>query len=308
MNIFFKLILTLTFFASFFSCKKDDPVQVYSIPYAEQYPKDLTAIETFLKTHKINETVNPGHVDDRDVSFSVVPDGDSASIWGDNATTPKASLLNKIVNSNGVDYKVYYVSLSDGTQQKPYPTDSVCVAYKGRLLDDTTFDQAQNPNWFILGSVIQGWNEIIPLFKTGTSSSGTDGTTIYSDFGAGVMFLPSGLAYYSQGQGLIPPYSPLIFNFKLQNVEYVDNDNDGILSRDEDINLNGILTDDDTDGDGIPNYRDIDDDGDYYTTKSEIKIPGSDPATYYLYSQVPSCSADVSSPTRIRKYLDPSCH
>lgn len=48
-----------------------------------------------------------------------------------------------------------------------------------------------------------------------------------------------------------------------------EDDNDDILAALEDINGNGDLTDDDTDGDGIPNYLDVDDDGDNILTKNE---------------------------------------
>jgi hypothetical protein len=49
----------------------------------------------------------------------------------------------------------------------------------------------------------------------------------------------------------------------------LEDDNDGIPAINEDINGNGDLTDDDTDGDGIPNYLDDDDDGDNVLTKNE---------------------------------------
>ena len=49
----------------------------------------------------------------------------------------------------------------------------------------------------------------------------------------------------------------------------VEDDNDGIPSELEDINGNGNLDDDDTDNDGIPDYLDVDDDGDNVLTSSE---------------------------------------
>jgi hypothetical protein len=57
---------------------------------------------------------------------------------------------------------------------------------------------------------------------------------------------------------------------------FVDDDNDGIASELEDINDNGDLEDDDTDGDGIPNYKDSDDDGDNVKTKDENPDPNGD--------------------------------
>ncbi|OYX27306.1 MAG: hypothetical protein B7Z06_04415 [Flavobacteriales bacterium 32-35-8] len=53
-------------------------------------------------------------------------------------------------------------------------------------------------------------------------------------------------------------------------------DNDGIPAALEDINGNGNLDDDDTDGDGIPNYLDADDDGDNVLTKDENPDPNGD--------------------------------
>jgi len=49
----------------------------------------------------------------------------------------------------------------------------------------------------------------------------------------------------------------------------VEDDDDGIPAELEDINGNGDLEDDDTDGDGLPNYIDADDDGDNVLTKNE---------------------------------------
>jgi hypothetical protein len=55
-----------------------------------------------------------------------------------------------------------------------------------------------------------------------------------------------------------------------------EDDNDGILASLEDINGDGNLDNDDTDGDGIPNYLDFDDDGDNVPTISENPDPNDD--------------------------------
>lgn len=49
-----------------------------------------------------------------------------------------------------------------------------------------------------------------------------------------------------------------------------DDDNDGIPAEFEDINGNGDLLDDDSDNDGIPNFLDVDDDGDNVLTREEL--------------------------------------
>jgi len=53
-------------------------------------------------------------------------------------------------------------------------------------------------------------------------------------------------------------------------ISLTEDDNDGIPAELEDLNGNGDLTDDDTDGDGLPNYIDEDDDGDNVLTRLEI--------------------------------------
>ena len=49
-----------------------------------------------------------------------------------------------------------------------------------------------------------------------------------------------------------------------------DDDNDGIPAEFEDLNGNGDLLDDDSDNDGIPNFLDVDDDGDNVLTRDEL--------------------------------------
>ncbi len=56
-----------------------------------------------------------------------------------------------------------------------------------------------------------------------------------------------------------------------------DTDGDGVYDRLEDLNGNGDLEDDDTDGDGIPNYLDTDDDGDSIPTRDEDIDGDGDP-------------------------------
>lgn len=62
----------------------------------------------------------------------------------------------------------------------------------------------------------------------------------------------------------------------LTETTYVDDDDDGIASEFEDLNGNGNLEDDDTDGDSIPNYKDDDDDGDNVKTILEKPDPNDD--------------------------------
>ena len=58
----------------------------------------------------------------------------------------------------------------------------------------------------------------------------------------------------------------------MYNVETGDQDNDGVVSTLEDRNGNKIEEDDDTDGDGVPDFIDPDDDGDGTPTSVEIEF------------------------------------
>ncbi|MEH6455673.1 MAG: hypothetical protein V7749_05090, partial [Cocleimonas sp.] len=55
-----------------------------------------------------------------------------------------------------------------------------------------------------------------------------------------------------------------------------DDDNDGILTKLEDLNKDNTAINDDTDSDGVPNYLDANDDGDNLLTKAEGFVMDSD--------------------------------
>lgn len=352
MNIFFKITFFLVLATSLFSCQKDEttPPEVV-IPYAFQYPIDLANIEKFMNEYKMIVDANPGETE-FDVTYQKIVNP---------ATEP--SIMNQtdypvehiIVNRSGINYKLYYINFREGIGNKPTAVDSIFVSYKGDFIANTTeivppattattfikpflFENTPNPTWFELETNIEGWKEIITLFKEGTFADGTGGNIIYSNFGAGIMFLPSAFGYYNRALGNIPKYAPLIFSFKLKKIKYKDHDRDRILSKDEDINpdINGIpvgdgfFTNDDADGDGIQNLFDTDDDGDGIPTKVEVRKPipfipnnGKGISPYYPFNNtvdnpltptidesliepkgIPDASVNGTTPTRVRRHLD----
>jgi hypothetical protein len=222
--------------------------------------------------------------------------------------------------------------LREGSGESPCNVDGVMAAYKGDYLEQvtaenvttlttTSFEEVKFPqSFFNLNSTIIGWSEIFPQFKTGTYTSNADGTISHADFGAGVMFIPSGLAYYASGNGSIPSYSPLVFSFKLYEIQRLDHEHDGIPSYLEDLDSDGYMYDyrntinypttpavnkDDTDGDSIPDFLDTDDDGDKYTTLLERKYIDSNGATqYYDFASIPLCTGGNGK----KRYLDATCH
>lgn len=351
MNKIYKLLLTLVVGLLIVSCNKSDgPSITPKRDYAEQYAKDNDSIVKFLQTHYmevVDDTSLPNY---GDVSFTEIPTGGTqTSIW--NETDEHRKLRTRLVDQDNIVYTVYYISFRDGVGVKPCNVDGVYTNYKGTLLNGNVFDQATNPQQLqLLEGVIRGWSEVFPQFASGTYSANGDGTISYADFGAGVMFVPSGLAYYNNPRiATVPAYSPLIFNFKLYEVKRMDQDGDGIPSYLEDLNGDGYIyslgkdeagvnipNPDNTDGDVTlfpngdvsPDYLDLDDDADHVLTKTEITqytnpVTGAkhyysydgaavdDPLTPYDETQgVPSCGTtpDYTTPGRLRKYRDPSCH
>lgn len=337
MNKFKYYFILLVTSLSLFSCSNNndsatvEPLRDYSV----QFTTDNATIEDYLKTYYITVTNHSGFSDDQDVVFTKIESGGTQSpVWSYLNSTSFPKLLTREVKLHNITYKVYYLVLREGIGEKPTNADAVLASYRGDYLTQvaattttaasltaTKFEESKYPqNFFSLTNTITGWSEIFPQFKKGNYTTNADGTVTYSDFGAGVMFLPSGLAYYAAGSGSIPSYSPLVFSFKLYEIQRLDQDSDGILTYLEDLNGDGYVYDfrnttnypttptsnpDDTDGDGIPNFNDVDDDGDNYTTKLEIKNPVT--GLPYSFVTIPDCSGNTTNATRVKKHLDKNC-
>jgi len=273
MRSFFKFI-----FYSFFlilvvySCKKDDS-SVDSVPVNDistQYALEKDSIIEFLQTHFYNYE-----------DFENLPNNSSVellidTISGDNSD--KIPLYDQVSNlmievedenSEMIPHNMYYIINREGNGESPTVADSVFVAYKGLTLDNNTFDVRNTPIWLDNTSVVRGFKELTALLKRGDISTNLNGTYSLTNYGVGLVIMPSALGYYENSAGSILPYSPLIFQINLNTFNTTDHDYDGINSIDEDLNGDHIFANDDTDEDNIPNYRDSDDDGDGVLTKDE---------------------------------------
>lgn len=105
---------------------------------------------------------------------------------------------------SGLQYEI----LTEGNGPKPKATESVKCHYHGTLLDGTVFDssvQRGEPAVFGVNQVIKGWVEALQLMSVGSKWK---------------LFIPSSLAYGSQGAGnSIEPNSTLIFEVELLGIE-----------------------------------------------------------------------------------------
>lgn len=265
------------------SCKKDDD-SFEEVPLrdrTEQQVADLDSLKNYLKTHYYNRSTFeiPGNHTISEIIISELPKDESGNFL------PMPDPENNQLLSEAVDidnpkktkyldteYQYYVLSLNEGGGKNPHFSDKVRVNYEGFLPTGKSFDSSITPIDFELLSLVPGWKEVLPDFKTAESfNENEDGTVTFNNYGLGIMFLPSGLGYYgSPTSGGIPAYSNLMFSFELYQTEIMDHDGDGIPSYLEDLDSDKNLYNDDTDTDRIANFLDNDDDGDRVLTINEM--------------------------------------
>ena len=306
-----------------FSCSKDDSTKKTKPPrlYTAQYPADLDSIENYLKTHSFEVVDEDGRIDVKIDTFIVGNTLGKVSIW-DNTEYPlqfkmvkNDSRLTNLVDGrvdDQVEYKMYYLLLNEGGGKAATRFDSTYVSYRGWRIDNNKqFDQNNTPFWATFPKVTTAETTLIPGFRQFTSmlkaaesiQVGTDGAVSYTNYGVGVVFIPSGIGYFNLPQPTIPAYSPIAFTVRLHSVKERDHDRDGVLSKYE----NGAGVEDlytvDTDGDNIPDFLDIDDDGDGKRTIFEIRNPETGkPFKFEEYDLIPTCPGGT-----LKVYLDPNC-
>jgi len=255
------------------SCSKDDetaPIIVDERDRTEQQIIDKDSLMGYLETHYYNSSVYVGNPNPsiNDLVITVLPDGES--VPADHTLLIDAIEIKTTVFAD-VDYEYYILRLNQGGgADRPNFSDDARVIYSGNLLNEEVFDSAVTPTDFDLTSLVAGWGRVLPEFNIAESFIiNGDGTVSYYNNGLGVMFLPSGLAFFSDNLDGIPIYSPLIFKFELFQTEINDHDLDGVPSYLEDLDGDLNLNNDDTNEDGFPNYVDNDDDGDGTLTIEE---------------------------------------
>lgn len=300
------------------NCKPDDnSAKIVDRDRQEVYNENIKEIETFLKTNSF-EVLEDG------VSFETVANEADNSIWKQ-TDHPLQSITVKNLpytttsqglqkQSDAVDYKMYYIILNEGGGETPMIHDNTFTSYTGYNLDKSVFDKYQfgfwsaYPAYSTYTETIAGYRQILEKIKTATSiTDNGDGTYSYENPGRVLVFIPSGLGYFSSPSGSINAYASIIFDITLITKKDADHDNDGILDKYEDVNGNGDLWDDDTDGDGKPNFLDLDDDGDGYTTRQEITYTdtenGETVQRLYDFEDIPNCPGGT-----VKKHLDKNCH
>ena len=118
-------------------------------------------------------------------------------------------LFQNVRNQSGVGALpsgVNYVIMKAGTGYRPQVTDSVLLHVKGLLPDGKLFEDTyakKVPLRGVPGTFIPGLSEVLQIMPVGSTWR---------------VFIPSALAYAEKGvNGLIPPYSAVIFEVELLN-------------------------------------------------------------------------------------------
>ncbi len=274
------------------SCDKDDgSVPGTVVPtrlLSEVAVEDDAELQEYLKTHFYNyeEFENPPAGFD----FKIVID----TIAGDNAG--KRPLFEDVSveeimvlpsfsfglsdQDDEIAHKLYYVEVREGQGDLPTEGDNSILRYEGSFLDGTLFDASTTPVRFYLPNLVRGFAEAMTKLNIASEiTENGDGTLAFENYGIGIVFIPSGLGYGNGTgpTGNIPSYSNLIFKLDgLSFEESTDFDGDGIPSILEDLNGDGNLNNDNTDGEieqlFLPNHRDNDDDNDGILTRDEIEL------------------------------------
>jgi uncharacterized protein YcfL len=252
------LILGMTLVAC---SKDDDPKEEPHDPLAQALLDDGILIE-FLQSHYLT------------------PEKEIDTIT--NGETPLYDIVSvDNIKYNDIDYKMYYYVDQEGIGARPTRNDSVQILYRGYMLDSTKFDQntsyTSNKSWFHLPQTIEGFRYGATYFKEGEKVIYPDESFGYENAGSGVFFMPSGLAYGNSGSVSIPSNTVIYYFFELGRVVVADADGDLVSNNDEDLDGDGNVTNDDTDGDLVANYMDVDDDNDGTLTKEEDANGDGDP-------------------------------
>ena len=279
----FKLyILLITILLVGFSCGDDDDDGIIEVPEAdrtEQQVIDNDSLVSYLQSHYVDASLlsNNPTISFTEININQLPDD------GELPNPNQNSLLIDIVETLtttyfDVEYEYYILKINQGgSENSPNFSDKVRVSYEGTLMDDTVFDSSSTPVDFDLTSTIAGWGRVLPEFNLAEDFIiNSDGTVTYNNPGIGIMFLPSGLGYYSAAAGSVPVYSNLIFKFKVFQSELNDHDFDNVPSHLEDINGDYDLTNDNSDDDTFADFVDSDDDNDGTLTIDEDLEPDSD--------------------------------
>jgi FKBP-type peptidyl-prolyl cis-trans isomerase FklB len=117
--------------------------------------------------------------------------------------------LQKNLSKNGIvalPSGIQYRIIDEGEGARPSMESTVKVHYRGSKIDGLEFDSSFArgvPEEFAVSSVLRGWQEVLPLMKTGATWQ---------------VFVPPELAFGARGNPPVGPNEALIFDLKLVEI------------------------------------------------------------------------------------------
>ena len=129
--------------------------------------------------------------------------------FGDNKAQGVA-FLDSIAGTEGVvktESGLCYKVITAGKGAVPTNSDKVKVHYRGTLIDGTEFVSSYSrnePTTFRANQVIAGWTEALTMMPVGSKW---------------MLYIPQELAYGSRDMGTIKPFSTLVFEVELLEIE-----------------------------------------------------------------------------------------
>lgn len=113
-----------------------------------------------------------------------------------------ASKAGVVTLPSGVQYRI----IDEGEGARPGVESTVKVHYRGSKLSGLEFDSSFArgvPEEFTVSSVLKGWQEVLPLMKTGATWQ---------------IFVPPELAFGARGNPPVGPNEALLFDLKLVEI------------------------------------------------------------------------------------------
>lgn len=233
-------------------------------------------------------------------------------------------------SADTIKYKVYYLRLNEGQGQKSSPVDSIFVKRNSFNLKNERITSTNHPTTGgfysfpitiaeLRGTVASplrmhtGERQMLSFIKTALNSGiNPDGTISYDETTAGriIVFIPAGIGQFNSAYDKLAAYEPYISDLTLISAFERDHDLDGIPSKFEvkpekigtELTIHDYF-DLDTNKDAIPNFLDIDDDGDGVPTRIELQYKDANgKIKHYKYDD-----AVLKTCSDTPRYLDNTC-
>ena len=113
-----------------------------------------------------------------------------------------ASKAGVVTLPSGVQYRI----IDEGEGARPGMESTVKVHYRGSKMNGLEFDSSfarGTPEEFTVNSVLKGWQEVLPLMKTGATWQ---------------VFIPAEMGFGARGNPPVGPNEALIFDLKLVEI------------------------------------------------------------------------------------------